>query len=73
MSLLVEFDEFKGLTHDQFMEQLDKILVISLDKLRDSMDLRRRVLLHPTFEKIIKYRKVDLLTPEEMHDEDETF
>ncbi|EFP00463.1 hypothetical protein GCK72_012151 [Caenorhabditis remanei] len=69
MSLLVEFDEFKGLSHDQFMEELDKILLISINKLRDNMDLRRRVMLFPTFEKVIQYRKVELLTQEEQADE----
>ncbi|CAO4367944.1 unnamed protein product [Caenorhabditis nigoni] len=70
MTLLLEFDEFRGLPFERFMEELDKILIISIDKLRDSMDLRRRVMMYPIFEKVIQYRKVELLTPEKQMEQD---
>lgn len=41
------------------MMELDKLLLTSLQKLKDSTDLRRRVLLYPIFDKLLKYRTFD--------------
>ncbi|CCD73634.1 uncharacterized protein CELE_W04H10.1 [Caenorhabditis elegans] len=70
MSLLVQFDEFKGHSHEQFMEELDTIMLVSINKLHDNMDLRRRLLIYSVFGKVFQHRKMGILAP---HGQEETF